>query len=151
MTLCEVIGSGEMDEGIDHYYGFYDMYAVEYKFSGVIYGHKGSTAQAYANRYGSRFELIAPLSIVKQPQSVVVPNGKKASVTVNATGDGLTYKWYYKNKSMTKFVESTSMTSATYSVDKMTVLRDGRQLYCVVTDKYGTSVRTDTVTISMEK
>ena len=29
MTLCEVIGSGEMDEGIDHYYGFYDMYAVE--------------------------------------------------------------------------------------------------------------------------
>ena len=125
----------------------YDMYAVEYKFSGVIYGHKGSTAQAYANRYGSRFELIAPLSIVKQPASVVVPNGEKASVTVNATGDGLTYKWYYKNKGMTKFVESTSMTSATYSVDKMTALRDGRQLYCVITDKYGNSVKTDTVTL----
>ena len=127
----------------------YDMYAVEYKFSGVIYGHKGSTAQSYANRYGSRFELIAPLAIDKQPQSVVVPNGEKASVTVNATGDGLTYKWYYKNKSMTKFVESTSMTSATYSVDKMTVLRDGRQLYCVITDKYGNSVKTDTVTLSI--
>ena len=29
MTVCKVIGSGEMDEGIDHYYGFYEMYAVE--------------------------------------------------------------------------------------------------------------------------
>ena len=127
----------------------YDTDKDKYKYIGVIYGHKGSTAQSYANRYGSRFELIAPLAIVKQPESVVVPNGKKASVTVNATGDGLTYKWYYKNKSMTKFVESTSMTSATYSVDKMTVFRDGRQLYCVITDKYGNSVKTDTVTLSI--
>lgn len=29
MTVCKVIGSGNMDEGIDHYYGFYEMYAVE--------------------------------------------------------------------------------------------------------------------------
>ena len=127
----------------------YDYQLKEYKFDGTIYGHEGSTAQVYANKYNRKFELIAPLSIVKQPQSVVVPNGEKASVTVNATGDGLTYKWYYKNKSMTKFVESTSMTSATYSVDKMTVLRDGRQLYCVITDKYGNSVKTDTVTLSI--
>ena len=29
MTICKVIGSGEMDEGEDHYNGFYEMYAVE--------------------------------------------------------------------------------------------------------------------------
>lgn len=29
MTVCKVIGSGEMDEGTDHYYGFYEMYAVK--------------------------------------------------------------------------------------------------------------------------
>ena len=29
MTVCKVIGSGEMVEGIDHYYGFYEMYAVK--------------------------------------------------------------------------------------------------------------------------
>ena len=29
MTVCKVIGSGEMDEGFDHYYGFYEMYAVK--------------------------------------------------------------------------------------------------------------------------
>ena len=127
----------------------YDYQLEEYKFDGTIYGHEGSTAQAYANKYNRKFELISPLSIVKQPASVVVPNGEKASVTVNATGNGLTYKWYYKNKGMTKFVESTSMTSATYSVDKMTASRDGRQLYCVITDKYGNSVKTDTVTLSI--
>ena len=29
MTICKVIGSGEMDEGEDRYYGFYEMYAVK--------------------------------------------------------------------------------------------------------------------------
>lgn len=29
MTICKVIGSGEMAEGVDHYNGFYDMYSVE--------------------------------------------------------------------------------------------------------------------------
>ena len=68
--------------------------------------------------------------------------------TVIATGDGLTYKWFYKNKAMTSFVESTSITSDTYTVDKMTSSRDGRQIYCVITDKYGNSVTTDTVTLT---
>ena len=138
-----------IDENSGTISNYYDYSTDEYLFNGTIYGHEGSTAQAYANKYNRKFELIAPLSIVKQPASVVVPNGEKASVTVNATGDGLTYKWYYKNKSMTKFVESTSMTSATYSVDKMTSSRNGRQLYCVITDKYGNSVKTDTVTLSI--
>gem|GEM_PF-1060079 len=89
------------------------------------------------------------VEIVAQPESTVVPEGKKASVTVNATGDGLTYKWFYKNKAMTSFVESTSITSDTYTVDKMTSSRDGRQIYCVITDKYGNSVTTDTVTLIM--
>ena len=29
MTVCKVIGSGEMDEGTDDYNGFYNMYAVK--------------------------------------------------------------------------------------------------------------------------
>ena len=87
------------------------------------------------------------IKITKQPTNAAAPNGKSLSVTVTAKGEGLTYKWYYKNKSMAKFVESTSTTSDTYSVDKMTLLRDGRQLYCIVTDKYGNSVTSDIVTL----
>lgn len=29
MTICKVVGSGQIEEGIDHYNGFYDMYVVE--------------------------------------------------------------------------------------------------------------------------
>lgn len=29
MTICKVVGSGKMEEGIDHYNGFYDMYVAE--------------------------------------------------------------------------------------------------------------------------
>jgi len=89
------------------------------------------------------------VEIVAQPENAVAASGEKASVKVNATGDGLTYKWFFKNKTMTNFVESTSITSDTYTVNKMTSLRDGRQIYCVITDKYGNSVKTDTVTLIM--
>ena len=92
----------------------------------------------------------SPISIVKQPEDAIAASGEKAIVTVNATGDGLTYKWFYKNKAMTSFVESTSITSDTYTVEKMTSSRDGRQIYCVITDKYGNSVTTDTVTLTQK-
>ena len=43
----------------------------------------------------------------------------------------------------------TSITSAAYSTT-MTIARNGRQLYCVVTDKYGNTVKTVTVTLKMK-
>lgn len=64
--------------------------ASRYVFNGVIYGYEGSTAQAYAKKYGIKF--MALLSIVKQPKDVCAANGETASVTVKATGEGLTYK-----------------------------------------------------------
>jgi 3D (Asp-Asp-Asp) domain-containing protein len=89
------------------------------------------------------------VEIVEQPENVVVPNGKKASVTVDATGDGLTYKWYYKNKGASKFSYTSTFTGNTYST-AMSDSRDGRQIYCVITDKYGNSVTTDTVTLTQK-
>ncbi len=89
-----------------------------------------------------------PATIVKQPSSVVVLEGETANVTLEATGDGLTYAWYYKNKNGTSFLLTTSFTGSSYRVT-MTPERDGRQVYCVITDKYGSSVTTDTVTLIM--
>ena len=79
-----------------------------------------------------------------------VAYGKTASVTVNATGDGLKYKWYYKNKGASKFTLTTSVTGNTYSA-KMDASRDGRQVYCVVTDKYGNSRKTATTTLTVKR
>lgn len=90
----------------------------------------------------------AKLKITTQPKSVAVAKGKTATVKVAASGDGLSYRWYYKNAGSSKFVRSTTVKGKTYTV-KMNAARNGRQLYCVVTDKAGNKVTTKTVTISI--
>ena len=89
------------------------------------------------------------VAIVRQPVDAEAANGKTARVTVEATGDGLTYKWYYKNPGASKFTLTTSFTGPTYSLS-MSASRSGRQVYCVITDEYGNKVKTDTVTLTMK-
>ncbi len=87
------------------------------------------------------------LKITKQPASVKVLSGQEAKVTVKAKGDGLTYKWYYKNKGAKKYTLSKNVKTKTYTV-KMKNSANGRKVYCVVTDKYGKSVKTKTATLT---
>ena len=87
-------------------------------------------------------------SITTQPKDTIAASGRKVSTKVSALGDGLTYTWYYKNAGATKFVKS-SLTSATYSTTMNSTV-DRRQVYCVVTDKYGYSVKSSTATLYME-
>ena len=86
-------------------------------------------------------------TITTQPKNVTVAKGETAKVKVTAVGDELTYQWYIKNEGASKFSKS-SVTKATYSV-KMSDKVDGRQVYCVVTDKYGKTAKSNTVTLSM--
>ncbi len=90
----------------------------------------------------------ASLKITKQPTSIVVHSGNKARVSFTAVGDGLSYKWYYKNSTASDFSVTDTFKSTSYSVT-MNEHRSGREVYCVVTDKYGVSVKTNTVTVSM--
>ena len=104
------------------------------------------------DKYGNKVEtktfiLRMSATITSQPESVTVKNGATAQTTVKAVGDGLTYQWYIKNAGKENFVKS-SVTSATYSVT-MSKKVDDRQAYCVVKDKYGKSVKSDIVTLSM--
>ena len=89
-----------------------------------------------------------PVTITKQPVSVTAANGATAKVSFTATGDGLTYTWYYKSVGMSSFAKTTSFTGNSYSVI-MNEDRAGRQVYCVVKDKYGNSKKTNTVTLNM--
>ncbi len=75
--------------------------------------------------------------------------GSTASFSVVAEGEGLTYQWYVKKPTARKFSKS-SITGYTYSV-QLTDARDGNQVYCVITDALGNSVRTDTVTMTILK
>ena len=91
--------------------------------------------------------MIPTLTITKQPTSVKVAEGEKATVKVTATGEGLSYAWWYAPAGSTKYSKS-SVTGASYSVT-MDATRAGRKLYCVVSDAYGNSVKSNTVAINM--
>lgn len=107
-------------------------------------------ANAFSNylkeNYGSSIGFA--VDIVKQPTDVSVEFGKKFFTTVTATGDGITYQWYFKEYGEpedAKFKKSSIITAEYTTV--MNNERSGRQVYCIITDKYGNSVQTDTVTL----
>ena len=105
------------------------------------------------DKYGKKvqtktFTLREAASVTTQPKSTTVKKNTTAKATVKASGDGLKYTWYIKNAGSSKYTKS-SITSATYSV-KMTSKVNGRRVYCVVTDKYGNKVQTQTVILKMK-
>ena len=87
-------------------------------------------------------------TVSAQPKSAAVKAGETAEVSVKAVGDGLTYAWYIAAPGSDSFTKSTSCTGTTYSV-QMTESRSGRQVYCVVKDKYGKTAKTNTVVLDM--
>lgn len=90
---------------------------------------------------------------LKEPASdagiqAIAPSGKTAKVTVKATGEKLKYTWYFKNKGASQFTKTTAFTGSTYSVS-MSSARDGRQVYCVISDRNGCQVTTPVTTLRM--
>lgn len=88
------------------------------------------------------------LTAVTQPKDCTVAKGKSAQATFTVSGDGVTYQWYGKDPGQEKFWKS-SIKKDAYSVT-MIPSKSGRQIYCVATDKYGNSITSDTVTLSMK-
>jgi len=83
------------------------------------------------------------VSITKESATAAYAQmGKKVSVKVTASGDGLKYTWYIKNEGASKYSKS-SITSATYSATMSSKVKN-RRAYCVVTDKYGKKVQSKT-------
>ena len=73
--------------------------------------------------------------IVRQPVDAAAILGDKVSVSVEATGKGLKYYWYYRDTSARNFSRS-SIKESTYTLT-MTEERANREVYCVVTDAHG--------------
>ena len=85
------------------------------------------------------------LAIIQQPTDGHAKMGEGYFVEVIAQGDGLQYQWYFRNAGASHWNKS-GVTDNTYD-DVMTKARAGREVYCVVTDAWGHSVTTDTVTL----
>ncbi|MBQ4611988.1 MAG: hypothetical protein IJB26_00400, partial [Clostridia bacterium] len=90
---------------------------------------------------------VDPVAIVQQPTDFGGALGASVSTAVVAKGDDLRYQWYYKEAGQETFNRST-VTTATYAVE-LNKVRDGRQLYCVIIDRYGAKIQTDVVTLNV--
>ncbi len=88
--------------------------------------------------------------ITTQPKNVTAAAGSTAKFTVAATGTGLTYQWQYQLPGSSTWADSpaTGNKTATLTVPA-TADRNGNKYRCVVTDKYGNTVKTNTVTLTI--
>ena len=96
-----------------------------------------------------KIEAARVLAITKQPEDASASKGKEVSTSVEASGEGLTYTWYYKKAGSNKFYKSSNDTNTYTTV--MQSYRDGYQVYCVITDENGDTVQSSTATLTMKQ
>ena len=110
-----------------------------------------------SNAGGSVFTEIATLhvgaapTITTQPQNVTVDLGQKATFSVTASGEGLSYQWYYRTSSSGtwKAVSATSGKTANYSFTPAE-RHNGYQYRCKVTNEFGSKYsKTVTLTVNV--
>ena len=119
-------------------------FLLDYKFNaGTTYYIKVNMYSTGTGTVNFSVKRINDIAITTQPKTTYAKLNETASVTIAATGDGLTYAWYFKNPSSSSYTKS-AITSATYSATMQKAL-SGRQVYCVVSDKYGNTVKSNTV------
>ena len=85
--------------------------------------------------------------ITTQPVSLSIALGDTIKLSVKAEGAGLKYQWYFKKAGQTSFSKWKGRTHASETVTPNATW-NGIQLYCEVTDAAGSSVKSDTVTVS---
>ena len=64
--------------------------------------------------------------------------GQSVSFTVKATGDDLSYQWYYRTSASGSWSKSTNGTGATLTIEAKSY-RSGYQYRCVVTNSLGSA------------
>ncbi|MDY2627964.1 MAG: immunoglobulin domain-containing protein [Lachnospiraceae bacterium] len=95
-------------------------------------------------------EVEEELAIVSQPVDYIGEVGTNAVFTIGATGEGLSYQWQYQNVGSTSWRDSSQNGSRTAQMTiPITEARDGQKYRCIVTDKNGDSVISDTVKIQV--
>ena len=88
-------------------------------------------------------------AIVTQPESAVGVVNEELSFTLEASGAGLRYQWYFSSNGGASWDKSTSPGNTNATLRPiLRSYRDGYRFYCTVTDRTGRSV--DSNIVSME-
>lgn len=91
--------------------------------------------------------VTAPI-ITGQPQNVSVQEGQKATFSVTATGDNLSYQWQIDRNDGNGFVNLSGATSASYITSTVDMDCNGFKYQCIVSNEGG-SVTTNIATLTV--
>ena len=125
----------------------YDSITMESKFNGRrVYCKITDQEGNSVNSDEATITYAGGPVITKQPENWYGKNGAMTNITVIAEGEGLTYQWFYRPAGKTNWIATTD-TDATYNI-QMSSVRNGRQVYCKITDKNGVSVNSQVATMA---
>ena len=119
-------------------------------FNGRLYRCAVSDGVTTVYSNAAKLTVAVPLRITTQPQDFVsVAAGKKATMSVAATGTGLTYQWQWSRDGE----HWTNSTASSARKAKLSITAkasfDGRLYRCVVTDVTGSEAITDYTFLSV--
>ena len=96
-------------------------------------------------------EVVEPtttITITSNPADYTGALGEKATFTVEATGEELTYQWQYQNAGKTVWQNSSQSGNQTATLTvPITAARDGQKYRCVISDAAGTTATSGEATL----
>ena len=92
--------------------------------------------------------IASGITITTQPTDKTITLGDPVTLSLKATGTGLTYQWYFKKSGQTSFTAWNGRTHAT-EICTPNATWNGIQLYCIVKDSAGNKVQSNTVTVKV--
>ena len=85
--------------------------------------------------------------ITGQPEGVIAMEGEDVSITIAATGEGLKYQWQVYSSGA--WMNCADGQTPTLTLRSLPLKADGQTHRCVITSSYGTTVTSDTVTLTV--
>ena len=110
----------------------------------VVKNSSGTTVNSNA----AKITLSDSLAITTQPTNKTINLGDSVTLSLKATGTGLSYQWYFKKTTQTTFNIWKGHTNATESC-MPNATWNGIQLYCIVKDSGGNKVQSNTITVKV--
>ena len=116
----------------------------------VITDAKGNTVVSEAAKLSIGEATGDPIIINAQPKDVSVAAGSATSFIVEATGEGLTYQWQVSSSNGERW-GNTSLAGAKTNILQLVAPSNynGRLYRCVITDKNGNTVITDSAKLTV--
>jgi len=126
----------------------FKAYRVDQEYRCEITDAEGNTVTTDVVKIVAK---VVDLVIVTQPVDYVGAVNDNVSFTVEATGNGLQYQWYFSDDDGATWAKSGTPGFATATLEPiLRTYRDGYLYYCEITDIFGNTVNSDVVSMTVK-